>query len=1241
MIEWSNHSNEDHRQPCKNLLADDDSSEKMEAFLQSLIEIPLVSLKGKSQPTHIASVSKNGSFPAIVELNATNESNWDAVDVDDDSLVYRTKNSAATDKLSQKQVNQLLKDDNSSESSRNADSLKQDDDDDDSEQPTQPETPPSTSVTDDNEHLSEKGKNLSASCSLQSVEESFLPLGRGLDERHDTSLGRYIYLTAEPPSPVVAASYNPLTGHSPHRRTPVRKEIMGMSVLSVTAASSPFVDQSDMMVLEESKSFPHHLETVHSEDDSEVALEMAAQHIRNEMWHAEMLELAAEAEKAAEAGEDYFAAKPCVFQDTIHLEQRSISRNQRNKLPLSMRRCVSEGSYHALDTTKAPKYPKRLSATSLIMNPVLTSTFVANQTPDKLSVVELRDVNEVFPSFRQFHTHLRTHFYRSNVSQEQLFYYEASTASPLGKKEPSSSNASQPANKRGPVAALLPLYNGLLRNRAAESSEQKTTIDQMQANFFRTFSLDQWSAPHRHLASKNAREDGDDDDSDSYITDLVSEVLTVTRSQPVLPRTIEIPPGLEAVASTLNVPSMAKFQPRFNIKSKVGIQLPWVATQENDERCEYHPLNQVRSFPPAFQLNGIQPRSLFDATDNESVEVDTSSVEAREIVSAELKGHADSEHRTPLPRYREDAEPSNNSLLGDEIFFSRTPITSFRRKNRSNSILSSEGGLRKECCQQQVPDFVTPARLRFIRGMRKDTSESTIENGDSNRLFLDNSLSQELPLMPDLWKTNDVQQEFLHPIGETTPSPISIRAITNTEPSHSLNGRRDRSQNKMADSYSLHKGPIIHGPTLTSEKRIGIDEESDQARSRLHVTEPRTNQTLADVNQRMEKSRTNGTRGVDYCRGESDISQFPLISFPWGDSKKKSEEIDLLSTPKQQDCSCLSLSSAASYGSDDVDGEERLSHTPTTFRRSTSLGTLRDSGLWNRIVEGHSTNASPMQNSHGRSIRAAMSIISKLSPKNHKSKESALVMRLKENDDFMNNFLYCSKLLDERETLIEKSFLNGTCLDGTFRCGEANTGFCCTSFINDAMTMGAIFHPRHHAPARNLVTLSSSGVAAYKNRETPNWLDRAAEKLDGVVDNWVDQKRPLSSAMNKSFQAPSLKKSEGFRSRRTSCSTLEGDETSNRTSDDFGGKFDGIGLYDIDGSIRSFASVERQRHAHHVSLNADALASLSRTHVNYASIVKHSQHDLSDTQFDIIYGLSPQKLESNAVLARSLTMSVG
>jgi hypothetical protein len=1154
-------------------------------------------------------------------------------------------------------------------------------------------------------------------------------------------------------------AYNPITCHSPQRKSPARREIMGMSVFSSFLSSSsvqqnPRPEQYPQLLL---------LETAPSEDDSEVALEMAAQHIRTEMLHTEMLELAVEAERAAEAGQDRFAAKLCAFPDhgtvddddddsndhraTMMIPQRRTTTAATaaiSQRKLSMRRCLSEGSY-ALDpvassqppsrSTVSTQLPRRRSVASSLL--VATSTAATAHTArDKLSVVELRDVNEVFPSFRQFHTHLRTHFFRSSVEQDQLFFcengpsiHEATSTSRSGRTRPSAFcgrlDDNPPLNF--PLCTNHTTATPIPRLRKCYTS--KNPMDQVQANFLRTFSLDQWTSPQRSgavdvpVASSVDQENQADDDS--FIQALIAEQCTDGTS-PRVPRRIEIPPGLHDANENTDArmgPGKVKLQPKPNRRLRFGDGLPWDRSIDATMFEHVPRLNHVRSFSPTIDFCVVEPRALFDATDNDDGEDTSSSEDGCHVITENVTTE---ETSNGCPVALEDEEPSSNSILADH--FTSSPTTAKARKRRSNSILSPESSF-GDLGLSSVSDFVTPARLRYIRGLRQEsndvaedcpfvpflTSNPLNATASGRKILAEDDMGQSIgttrhsgisqsvgsaPEKPHTPPSDDLQQHLLLPQLPTEKADVSSAsaAVEATSKSYGLPETMSLvSAAGLPETISLmsavglqHRQAISHPSMLARGSFDASLSTSLEFIQRLqeefgHTPErppsPDSVQSIANAMGQYSScsspdrrvSETSHSRARVTLRKIALESRDPEIShgsqqanqlqYPLSNEvgiqgspiakQTQSEFVGLVkaaqldendsrcrspfATPEQpQDCSCLSLSPTASCHGDgvSVDSDNHAHHSPTTLRRSTSTGALQDSRLWSDFMDGYGSHS---PSGPSKSISAAMKIISKLSPRHYRERQRALYTRIKENDDFMNNFLYCSKPAEDSERQVAKAFQTEPCLDGAFSCGDGNAGFCCTSFINDAMTVGAMFHARRNVQSRSLVRLSSSGIAASQNRASHSWLEVATERLDNVVDNWVDGGRPLASTTaTVSFQAPSLKKCDHATVKHAYFGGDHDETTTSTTA--VGGDFDGIGLYDLDTSQTSpRIMIERHgHHSHHLSLLEEDFDSISHMDSPISYSGGHSRHDLSDSQFAIMYGVSRQEFEAKAKAARCL-----
>ena len=123
--------------------------------------------------------------------------------------------------------------------------------------------------------------------------------------------------------------------------------------------------------------------------DSDDELEQWAQQIRGEIRNSEMVELALEAERAADAGEEHFAGHPSTFGTDIEAESTSSSKKLK---PLPRLRSYTEGATIA-------RSPIRM----------------LSEKKTKLRVLALRNVTEVIPLLQELHLHLSAHISQSGI----------------------------------------------------------------------------------------------------------------------------------------------------------------------------------------------------------------------------------------------------------------------------------------------------------------------------------------------------------------------------------------------------------------------------------------------------------------------------------------------------------------------------------------------------------------------------------------------------------------------------------------------------------------------------------------------------------------------------------------------------------------------------------------------------------------------------------------------------------
>ena len=155
---------------------------------------------------------------------------------------------------------------------------------------------------------------------------------------------------------------------------------------------------------------------------------------------------------------------------------------------------------------------------------------------------------------------------------------------------------------------------------------------------------------------------------------------------------------------------------------------------------------------------------------------------------------------------------------------------------------------------------------------------------------------------------------------------------------------------------------------------------------------------------------------------------------------------------------------------------------------------------------------------------AAMDVLMRLSPKikhNSNLRHHAVNMMTRvENDEFLNNYLYCSKKQDQKVQgkLEDRRFCFVPCGDarGAEPCVEFDSG--CSSFSGVISAANFIFPTK--APTRDLLNLDPGTYPGGLQSET--WFDAATERFDGAMERFVGSSREQSHIWN-SFQAPSLK----------------------------------------------------------------------------------------------------------------------
>jgi hypothetical protein len=160
------------------------------------------------------------------------------------------------------------------------------------------------------------------------------------------------------------------------------------------------------------------------------------------------------------------------------------------------------------------------------------------------------------------------------------------------------------------------------------------------------------------------------------------------------------------------------------------------------------------------------------------------------------------------------------------------------------------------------------------------------------------------------------------------------------------------------------------------------------------------------------------------------------------------------------------------------------------------------------------------------------------------------------------------------------------CQDGNVMCGDLHMDMCCVSsaLADSALRLG----PRKTSLSDSILSLSRE--TSYSKLEPESWFDLANEHFDGVLEQLVGSANHHSSQWNVSFQAPGLKKNPGssMKPPRVDLTTTSAAHAPLETSDT-----------DIDFSIPQ-------------------------------PLFEAPQETLSDTQFQLIYGMSRDAIAAAA-----------
>lgn len=810
-------------------------------------------------------------------------------------------------------------------------------------------------------------------------------------------------------------TYNPYSNYSPNR-SQLRKR---MSMSSALDRSPVPVSYQRMYAKDDDSSM-----------DSDEALERWARQIRIELRHAEMVELVIEAERAAEAGEERFAGKPSTFgmDDTDVSLMPSKRRNE-----IQRRGSYSEG-------TRIP--------------------LLRRQYAGKIRILALRDVDEVFPPFRQFHTHMRTHFVRGRVDEKTLVYYE----------------------KKEATARETPTHRRKIMSPQRRKREEN--------GFLKNLGLGKW------VGKRDSECNGTTSDPTAHVGDLLAEHIVSMRSLvcSMQQKNVQPPPGLDLP----DISAHAMRPPSTFLPSHIG-------TTPSCDRVDTEPVSLLNlgskpQSPAAYNQRAFSPKALFDQD-------------------------AESDAEDHFEDFAGHLEPSCSVL---------TPKTSHRRTS-------------------SMPDFVTPARLRDIRNFDQGLDPSR-EVG-MPVLMVSSTMGHETPPpQPNVAFKGQVRADesatsLLLPMfkqrrvtGNTTPLFDDHLWITppndrDEDGAGYVSATTDRNGSTLSDEVDL---PIKFTSSI-------MGHPSDKIKTSVETppcTPPKDHEHLINNVENREDDDSAADSVTRFVK-VSILNRIKKETSPRTQNESRAEvlqqsqRVSVGLDPKAADfaltpvaaCNCLTLSPASSLDSNDsfhvAGNDEKKGQSRHSLRKSTSASHLQantENPLWNTCVSERTGRKGEKGEEVARkSFRAAMDIIATLSPNKRlfAKKGSTIYVNAVANDDFLHNYMYCSKPKDPADQP-DAAMCAEPCQDTTTICGDLHMDMCCVSALADTALM---LGPRRTSTSSQLLSLSRE--TSYSKLEPESWFDMANERFDGVLEQLVGSANHHGSQWNISFQAPSLKKNPG------------------------------------------------------------------------------------------------------------------
>ena len=404
--------------------------------------------------------------------------------------------------------------------------------------------------------------------------------------------------------------------------------------------------------------------------------------IRSEILHSEMLELSFEAERAAESGQTRFSGRPSTYAGLKPLRPRSSSR-------ISLQQRTSS----------------------------LADGIMSVENRRKIPVLAMRNVTDVIPKWNELHAHMRTHLARRNVDASTLFF---------GSKEPSKGNndrnTQQPEIPDSPTSKV----NSAAHDFAKKSMSFLENLRDLSVLQRAAKSMDPGSPVGSSASLVKIHDDDDNNNNDCGVSHTSIDSSASGRFGTTLSSHLSQTNGEMLKRPKLNIPDGLLREPDTHVQTDI---------EDRKKDVKQPPFSMVFDFEPRqATLDDADPLFEEHGANGTIDTVDTTSSSesfngdhrkriaiSRDEESSTRSSDADTMNPVALFNASEDDGDSTCTNADDPGTSDLIGVSAPLKDHLEALTLTPRDDVGRSRQERHGPSsFVTPARLREMRGRRRD-----------------------------------------------------------------------------------------------------------------------------------------------------------------------------------------------------------------------------------------------------------------------------------------------------------------------------------------------------------------------------------------------------------------------------------------------------------------------------------------------------------------------------------------